>query len=142
VNRFGLSDAHPTHTPLPSGAEVHLVKHDGEATAYEIKYYQQIIGSLLYVQIGTRPDISFAVARLVQYASNPSVQHLRLAKYVLSYLKGTADLRLRYDGASGNGLVVLRVVGTRIAKSKLRGNRSGLRRIRCRVFALGSWFTR
>ena len=53
VNRFRLSDAHPTHTPLPSGAEVHLVKYDGEATAQEIKYYQQIIGSLLYVQIGT-----------------------------------------------------------------------------------------
>ena len=93
------------HTLLPSGAEVHLVKHDGEATAYEIKYYQQLIGSLLYVQIGTRSDISFAVACLVQYASNPSAQHLRLAKYVLSYLKGTADLRLRYDGASRNGLV-------------------------------------
>ena len=93
------------HTLLPSGAEVHLVKHDREATAYEIKYYQQIIGSLLYVQIGTRPDISFTVARLAQYASNPSAQHLCLAKYVLSYLKGTADLQLRYDGASRNRLV-------------------------------------
>ena len=39
VNRFGLSDAHLTHTPLPSGAEVHLVKYDGEATVQEIKYY-------------------------------------------------------------------------------------------------------
>ena len=83
---------------------MHLVKHDGEATADEIKYYQQIIGSLLYVQIGTRLDISFTVVCLVQYMSNPSSQHLRLAKYVLSYLKGTPDLRLRYDGASGNGL--------------------------------------
>ena len=105
VNRFGLSDAHPTHTPLPSGAEVHLVKYDREATAHKIKYYQQIIGSLLYVQIGTRPDISFAVARLTQYASNLSAQHLHLAKYVLSYLKGTADLWLCYDGASRNRLV-------------------------------------
>ena len=105
VNRFRLSDAHPMHTPLPSGAEVHLVKYDGEATAHKIKHYQQIIGSLLYVQIGTRLDISFTVAHLAQYAFNPSVQHLRLAKYVLSYLKGMADLQLCYNGASGNGLV-------------------------------------
>ena len=39
-------------------------------------------------------------------------------------------------------VLMLRVVVMRIAKSKLRGNRSGLRRIRYRVFALGSWFTR
>ena len=104
VNRFGLADSNPARTPLPAGAETHLVKNTGEATASEIKYYQQIIGSLLYVQIGTRPDISFAVGRLAQYASNPSSQHLRLAKYVLAYLKGTADLVLRYDGARGNGL--------------------------------------
>ena len=50
------------------------------------------------------PDISFAVARLAQYASNPLDQHLQLAKYVLAYLKGTAELRLRYDGSRGDGL--------------------------------------
>jgi hypothetical protein len=56
------------------------------------------------VQIGTRPDISFAVSRLAQYAANPSPQHLRLATYVLSYLVGTVDARLCYDGANGDGL--------------------------------------
>ena len=56
------------------------------------------------MQIRTHPDISFAVACLVQYSSNPSSQHLRLAKYVLSYLKGTSDLRICYDGASGDEL--------------------------------------
>ena len=69
-----------------------------------VTLYQQMIGSLLYVQIGMRPDISFAVSRLAQYASNPSPNHIRLAKYVFCYLKGTADLRLLYDGMCGNGL--------------------------------------
>jgi len=104
INRFGLSDANPARTPLPSGAEVHLTKYDGEATPTEIKLYQQIIGSLLYIQIGTHPDISFAVSHLAQYASNPLQQHTRLAKYVLTYLKGTSDLKLRYDGARSQGL--------------------------------------
>jgi len=104
VNRFGQSDAYPTRTPLPTGAETHFRKHDGQASAAEIKLYQQMIGSLLYVQIGTRPDISFAVSRLAQYASNPSPHHIRLAKYVLRYLKGTSDLKLVYDGAQANGL--------------------------------------
>jgi hypothetical protein len=104
VDRFGLSNAHSAPTPLPSGADEFLKKHDGQATAAEIKAFQQIIGSLLYVQIGTRPDISFPVSRLSQYASNPSPQHMRLAKYVLTYLKGTSDLKLRFDGGGANGL--------------------------------------
>jgi hypothetical protein len=104
ISRFGLSDANPTRTPLPAGAETHLMKYDKQASKADIKLYQQMIGSLLYAQLGTRPDISFAVSRLAQYASNPSPQHIRLAKYVLCYLKGTSDLKLVYDGAAGNGL--------------------------------------
>ena len=43
VERFGMADANPAWTPLPAGAEVHLVKHTGEATTSKIKYFQQII---------------------------------------------------------------------------------------------------
>jgi transposase InsO family protein len=91
LERFGMADASPHNTPLPTGADEHLKKFDGLATASDIKHYQSLIGSLLYLQIGMRPDISFAVSRLAQYAANPSPQHLRLAQYVLSYLVGTVD---------------------------------------------------
>jgi hypothetical protein len=103
LDRFGMSDANPNNTPLPSGAQVDLVKYDGQASLSEIRNYQSLIGSLLYVQIATRPDISFAVSRLAQYATNPSPKHLRLGKNVLSYLLGTMDMRIRYEG-NGEGL--------------------------------------
>ena len=38
----------------------------------------------------------------------------------------------------GKRVLMLRIVVTRIAKSELQGNLSGLRRVRYRVFALGS----
>jgi hypothetical protein len=72
LERFGMADASPHNTPLPTGADEHLKKFDGQATASNIKHYQSLIGSLLYLQIGMRPDISFAVSRLAQYAANPS----------------------------------------------------------------------
>src|SRR5258708_16210622 len=103
-DRFGMADANPHPTPLPAGADVHLIKNIAQATQAEIKHFQSLIGSLLYVQIGTRPDISFAVSHLVQYATNPTPQHLCLATYVLSYLLGTADKCLCYDGTNGSGL--------------------------------------
>ena len=99
-----MADANPHNTPLLAGVDVHLVKNTEEASNAEIKHYQSLIGSLLYVQIGTCPDISFAVSRLAQYAANPSQNHLRLAQYVLSYLVGTVDMCICYDGASGDGL--------------------------------------
>src|SRR6266404_1438524 len=104
IDRFGMADANPNKTPLPAGADVLLVKYDGEASSSDVKHYQSLIGSLLYVQIGTCPDISFAVSRLAQYSANPSPQHLCLAQYVLSYLLGTMDACLCYDGVNGDGL--------------------------------------
>jgi hypothetical protein len=100
VERFGMRDANPVYTPLPAGCEDHLVKFDGQASSSEIKNYQRLIGSLLYVQIGTRPDISFAVGRLSQYSSNPSPHHERLARYVLAYLNATKDKALHYAGGT------------------------------------------
>jgi hypothetical protein len=100
VERFSMRDANPVYTPLPAGCEDHLVKFDGQASASDIKKYQKLIGSLLYAQIRTRPDISFAVGCLNQYSSNPSPHHERLARYVLAYLNTTKDKALRYAGGT------------------------------------------
>src|SRR5260370_597954 len=75
LDHFGMADANPHPTPLPAGANAHLIKNTAQATQAEIKHFQSLIGSLLYVQIGTRPDISFAVSRLAQYAANPTPLH-------------------------------------------------------------------
>jgi hypothetical protein len=104
LERFGMTDASPHNTPLPAGADVHLVKYTGNASQSDILHYQRLIGSLMYVQIGTRPDIAFAVSRLAQYAANPSPQHYKLAQYVLGYLVGTKEMCIRFDGVHGDGL--------------------------------------
>jgi hypothetical protein len=40
-----------------------------------LRNYQSIIGSLLYLMIGTCPDIAFAVTKLAQFSTNPSQEH-------------------------------------------------------------------
>ena len=49
LERFGMSDATPHPTPLPAGADKHLQKYTGQASASDITHYQSLIGSLLYV---------------------------------------------------------------------------------------------
>ncbi|XP_049348760.1 secreted RxLR effector protein 161-like [Solanum verrucosum] len=58
--------------------------------------YSFIVGSLMYVQTCTKPDISFAVGMLERYQSNPGIDHWKAAKKVLRYLKGTKDYMLMY----------------------------------------------
>ena len=46
-------------------------------------YYQQIIRTLIYVTIGTRPDIAFVATRLSWFNNNPTEEHIKYARYVL-----------------------------------------------------------
>ena len=58
--------------------------------------YASIVGSLMYAQTCTRPDISFAVGMLGRYQSNPGLDHWKAAKKVLRYLQGTKEHMLTY----------------------------------------------
>jgi len=103
VERFGMTNAKYAHTPLPTGYTP--TPNQGEVNPHLRTLFQQIIGSLLYIMLGTRPDIAFAVTKLAQFAANPSKEHLDKAKYILRYLAGTAKYALVYKGTSNKGLI-------------------------------------
>jgi len=79
--------------------------NQGEVNPYLHTLFQQIIGSLLYIMLGTRPDIAFAVTKHAQFTANLSKEHLDKAKYILHYLAGTVKYVLVYKGASNKGLI-------------------------------------
>ena len=58
--------------------------------------YASTVGSLMYAQVSTRPDIAFAVGILGRYQSNPGMEHWKAAKRVMRYLQGTKDYKLTY----------------------------------------------
>jgi hypothetical protein len=60
--------------------------------------YNQLIGSLLWVSQCTRPDISFAVNRLLQHLRDPLEAHWQAAVHILQYLKTTSHIKLRLGG--------------------------------------------
>ena len=61
----------------------------------------------MYAMLSTRPDIAYAVSRLCQFQSNPTQQHLKAAKHILRYLRGTSHFRLclGHDTENGDDLV-------------------------------------
>ena len=58
--------------------------------------YASVVGSLMYAQVCTRPDIAFAVNALGRYLSNPGLNHWKAVKKVMRYLQGTKDYMLTY----------------------------------------------
>jgi len=81
LKRFGMADAKAAQTPLPTGYKPELF--DGTAMAALQSQYQLVIGSLLYLMLGTRPDLAFAVTQMVKFAHNPSEKHLLKSRHIL-----------------------------------------------------------
>ena len=67
---FSMTNAKSAPTPLPSNWVPKVA--EGKASPELLRSYQSIIGLLLYLMIGTRPDIAYAVTKLVQFTANPS----------------------------------------------------------------------
>ena len=65
----------------------------------DVSLYRQLIGSLLYAAIATRPDISEAVSRLCRAMNSPTQAHLADAKHILKYLSGTSTIGITFGGA-------------------------------------------
>jgi hypothetical protein len=98
-----MVNSKPARTPLPEGYQP--LANTGPTDSALRSQFQQVIGSLLYIMLGTRPDIAFAVTKLAQQSSNPTIDHLSKAKHILAYLNSTRNYTLDYDGKSSLGLV-------------------------------------
>jgi len=103
VERCGMLNAKSTSTPLPAG--YYAAKNTEPVDVDLHSRFQMVIGSFLYLMLGTRPDIAFAVTHLSRHAANPSQDHLNKAPYICRYLIGTSTYSLVYNGGSGAGLI-------------------------------------
>ena len=56
--------------------------------------YSSTVGSLMYTMVCTRPYIAHVVGTISRFLSNPGKEHWDAVKWILRYLKGTADMEL------------------------------------------------
>ncbi|KAH9453332.1 hypothetical protein Pst134EA_033103 [Puccinia striiformis f. sp. tritici] len=97
LNEFNLASEHPASCPL--NPREHLKKATGAEIAEFNKLninYRALVGSLNYLSILTRPDISYAVSTLSQYLENPGIKHYYAAVQVFRYLISTRNVGLTY----------------------------------------------
>ena len=103
LHRFDLVNARIAPTPLPQ--EYHPTAHEGVIDPKIRSLFQQVIRSLLYLMLGTHPDIAYAVIALSKHATKPSKEHLDHTFYICHYLLGTHYYSLVFDGSTKAGLI-------------------------------------
>lgn len=109
IKRFNQKDAHGVLNPCDKSQVMTKLKtpaSDEEQERMERRPYRSLIGSLLYIAMGTRPDISFAVAHLSRFCEEPREVHWNAAIRVVRYLKATIDYAIQYRG-DNSGVVKL-----------------------------------
>lgn len=89
--KYNLENAKLYNTPM----ETNLKLDQATETDESIKY-RNLIGELLYISTGTRPDVAFSVNYLSRYQSCYDSTHFKYALRILKYLYKTKDLKLTY----------------------------------------------
>jgi hypothetical protein len=87
----GLTDSKPVYTPMESG--LNLTPADEPDFSLP---YRSLIGALLWITRGTRPDIYYSVIYLTKFNNSYGQQHYKAAKRILRYLITTIDKKLIY----------------------------------------------
>ena len=103
LDKFGMDQAKPVSTPVDANAKLVKTSED-EETIDQVKY-QSAVGSLLYLSMWTRPDITYAVGNAAKFCSNPSKEYWTAVKRIMRYLKGTINYGLCYDNSSSGECV-------------------------------------
>lgn len=97
LNKFEMLDCKSQSVAIQIGFVV-------STTAVTVPY-RELVGSLMYLMLGTRPDIAFAVGYLSRFLDCYTLGHWKMAKGVLRYIKGTLEYGLFYKSGSLLGLV-------------------------------------
>lgn len=92
VSRFNLSNAKPEKLPVSPGEK--YTRSEADPNALCAKEYQSMVGSLVWLALATRPDLTYAVNFFSRFNSNPSDHHIHGVRKVLKYVSGTSSYAL------------------------------------------------
>ena len=90
--RFKMADCKTRVTPC----EINPSAFDSNESDKSSTEFRQVVGSLIYAMVCSRPDLSWVVTKLSQNLSKPRNGDWVMVKHVLQYVKGTLNKKLIY----------------------------------------------
>ena len=95
VEKYGLKEAKTKTVPMSPSVRIIQAEED-KLLDKEVYRYSELVGSLLYLSVCTRPDIAQAVGVLARHMAKPCLEHWTAAKAVLRYIAGTLDTGITF----------------------------------------------
>ena len=99
LERFNMLEANSVGSVLPKNYKLNAKqcpKSEKDKAEMSKVLYASIVGSLIYVMVCTRSDLTFVVGAVSRCISNPRQEHWATIKRILMYLKGTSSVCLMF----------------------------------------------
>jgi hypothetical protein len=107
-------------------------KQEDDEERHGITEYQKAIGSLLWAELNSHPDIAYAINKLSRYSPDPSQTHWNAIKHLFQYFKKTLDYELciyskdnKQGLGTGNGGGIVCFADVDLDTSLARGSLGG-----------------
>merc|ERR1712023_43512 len=98
-----------------------------ESADYDPTFYRSMIGALIYIVIGTRPDIAEAVSKLASYSQSPKKVHKKAVHRVIQYLYNTRHYKIVYTNEENEKNLLHAYSDANLSNGKKHGySRSGI----------------
>lgn len=102
LSKFEMSETKPKDTPLDIKRNYEALNGPDCQKQYPIK---QAIGSLMYLMLCTRPDLSAAVITMSKFTNRNNEEVWKNIKRIFRYLRGSSELKLVYQRDASSDLI-------------------------------------
>jgi len=79
----------------------------------EAKLYQAMVGALGYLMNYTRPDLAFAIGKVVQFATYPTMTHIAAVKQIFRYVKVSINTKHMLTGTINTKHILTGTINTK-----------------------------
>lgn len=108
LERFDMVSAKPARTPMDEHKQL-IINNEthskDDIRSVDQTQYLQAVGSLMYLMVSTRPDLSYSVGVVARHNADPRAIHWAAIKRILRYLVGTKDYGITLGGRTDSPLV-------------------------------------
>ncbi|RWS00242.1 Retrovirus-related Pol polyprotein from transposon TNT 1-94-like protein, partial [Dinothrombium tinctorium] len=102
LERFRMNDCKPCSTPSDPYTKLSremCPQNEDEKEEMSKTPYREAVGSLMFLMIGTRPDIAYAVSNVSQFLDNPGFSHWNARLFEMEKFEYTI---VKFDGTNFN----------------------------------------
>lgn len=106
LNRFKMQNSRETATPMAQHFKLSVrQKPQNEREKREMDQipYANIVGSIMYAMISTRPDLAQAISVTSRFMAEHGKEHWLALRWTLRYLKGAGDYGILFNGKHEEG---------------------------------------